>query len=254
MASATTGDRIRESYLAITVKDRLPFGRSGVVETSSLYWSMVRESLLAALLAEGLMPFHRFSEMIAGRDGLLPFYLEAAQPAMYEIGHLWESGKITIAQEHRASARLGRLISELHTAFICSNGETGRAVVAAVTEEYHELGAWIVSDALEIDNWETRYLGANPPLVTIMDLVSRFRPDLLALSVTLPANFSPARALITAIRSDPQLAGTSILVGGQALNQYPDFWRELRADAFAPDVQSAVIVARKLRELRQEII
>lgn len=211
-------------------------------------WSMVRAELLEALLADKDMLILSLSRVITSRDNLIPFYREAAQPAMYEVGRLWEQGVITIAQEHRATARLGRLISTLHAAYIHSDGGQGRAVVAAVSEEYHELGAWIVSDALELNNWEIRYLGGNPPLEIIIELARRFRPDLLALSITLPENLAQARAIITALRDNLPENRIPVLVGGQALNRNPDLWRELGADAYACDLGEAVITAGRLRD------
>ena len=172
-----------------------------------------------------------------------PFYLHVLQPALYEIGVLWERCEISVAHEHIASAIVGRIMAALRTSIPLDPPEKGRAVVSASPNEFHEIGPWMISDILELDGWDVRYVGANTPRNDLVDLLREFRPEILALSVTMPFNIENAAAVVGKIRSADDLRGLRILVGGQTFNRNPDLWRSTGADAFAPNLRDARSVA-----------
>ena len=178
----------------------------------------------------------------------LSFMVRVIQPAMDEVGRLWANGKITITREHQASSIVGRVLSLMHTSVRPPQPTKGRAVVSSVTNDYHELGAWIVADVLELDGWEVRYLGANAPADDLMTLMMRCRPHLLGLSVTIPTNIEQARRIITAVRSSPVTSGVMVLVGGRAVIEKEGLWRELGADGGGRDAAEAVALAADLWE------
>jgi MerR family transcriptional regulator, light-induced transcriptional regulator len=122
---------------------------------------------------------------VADPDRLESFYLLIIQPALYEIGMLWERGDISVANEHIASAIVARIMAALRASLPLLPLDKGRAVVSASSNEFHEIGAWMVSDILEQDGWDVRYVGANIPREDLLDLLCQFRPRFLALSVTM---------------------------------------------------------------------
>ncbi len=174
------------------------------------------------------------------------FLLCVIQPSMYEIGRLWEKGKISVAQEHLASSIVSRVMSQLYSAIVAVKPTKGRAVITAAPNELHELGAWMVSDLLELDGWQVRYLGANTPMEDLMELLEDFRPQLLAISVIMPFNLDEVKKLITAIRNKESLRGIKIMVGGRVFMTVPDIWSEIGADATAGNAREAVTAAQRL--------
>jgi methanogenic corrinoid protein MtbC1 len=178
--------------------------------------------------------------------GFASFLLEVIQPSMYEIGRLWEKGTISVAQEHLASSIVGRIMSQLYTMNVSVKPTRGRAVITAAPNEFHELGAWMVSDLLELDGWQIRYLGANTPLEDLLNLLEAYKPQLLALSVTMPFNLNTAKKIITAVREKESLLSMKIMVGGGVFQSMPDIWTELGADAAAENAREAVATARRL--------
>ena len=174
------------------------------------------------------------------------FLLCVIQPSMYEIGRLWEKGKISVAQEHLASSIVSRVMSQLYSAIVAVKPTKGRAVITAAPNELHELGAWMVSDLLELDGWQVRYLGANTPMEDLMELLEDFRPQLLAISVIMPFNLDEVKKLITAIRNKESLRGIKIMVGGRVFMTVPDIWSEIGADATAGNAREAVTVAQRI--------
>jgi methanogenic corrinoid protein MtbC1 len=101
----------------------------------------------------------------------------------------------------------------------------------------------MLSDFLELDGWRTWYLGTNTPPDDILPFLSANKPDLFCLSVCMPYSLDIARDLLRAVRSVPDLAGTRLLVGGQAFFHSPDLWKRIGADGFAADAVSAVALA-----------
>ncbi len=104
----------------------------------------------------------------------------------------------------------------------------------------------MVSDLLELDGWQVRYLGANTPMEDLMKLLEDFRPQLLAISVIMPFNLDEVKKLIAAIRNKESLRGIKIMVGGRVFMTVPDIWSEIGADATAGNAREAVTVAQRI--------
>ncbi|MBF0377770.1 MAG: cobalamin-dependent protein [Desulfamplus sp.] len=180
---------------------------------------------------------------------LQDFYLHIVQPSMYEIGMMWEKAEISVAQEHLASAIVGRIMANISMGKDSSNGkdiDIGRAIVTASPNEFHEIGAWMIADTLEQDGWDVRYLGANMPKEDLLLFVKSFIPDLLAISVTMPFNITYVKEAIAKIRDDNELKHIKVIVGGRVFNETPKLWQSTGADGFAANLEEAKNLAKKL--------
>jgi methanogenic corrinoid protein MtbC1 len=216
-------------------------------------WAGIRERYLRALLDADPAAAREASNCVAAPGDLPDFYLSVIQPAMYRVGSLWESGAISVAQEHLASAITNRVVLGL-AATLRTIGRPwrGLAVVSAAPGELHELGAWMVSDLLELDGWAVRYLGANTPPEDLISLVATLRPDLLGLSATMVFNLPKTKEIIGVLRTEPSLSAVRILVGGAAFALQPGLWKRLGAHAWAADARDASRLARSLGPSREE--
>lgn len=165
------------------------------------------------------------------------FYEHVVRHSLYTVGTLWERNEITVAEEHQATAIVGRVTSYLYGRFVGTPQTKGTAIVTAAPNEFHEVGARMVADVLELDGWDVTYLGANFPHDGLLELIRRQQPFLLALSVATPFNLEKARELITTIRRIPEFSSLKILVGGLAFSVVPDLWQEFGADGYATDLE-----------------
>jgi len=181
---------------------------------------------------------------LENRETLIELYTQIIQPAMYEIGQLWESGNISVAQEHLASAVVSRIMASINGGKEISSHKKGIAVVTAAPGEFHELGAWMLSDILEQDGWSIFYLGANTPDVDLQRFMDEKRPEMLALSVTMPFNIARVKNLIESIRNNGLHAGVKILVGGRVFVDNPELERIVGADGFAANLDAALRITR----------
>ncbi len=172
-------------------------------------------------------------------------YVEVAirlfQPALYEVGLLWERNQITVAQEHLATAVCQTLLTRFYLEAAQSAKPTGRkALFAAVGESEHALGLRIVADAFELAGWQVQFLGANTPVDGLIAQIESFRPEIVGLSVSLVQQLPGLQRAIQAIRAELRSTCPTILVGGLPTNQCPHVWRRIGADAWSPDARAAV--------------
>ncbi len=161
-------------------------------------------------------------ERVKTTADLETFYIKVLQPALYRIGEMWETREVSVAEEHLATATVGRIMAALYSLVLGAEKNKGLAVVTAAANEYHETGARMVSDFLESDGWDVAYLGSNVPVEEMVGFVKDNHPFLLAVSVAMPFNLFPAKQAIARIKNDPALAGLKIMVGGLAYNYIPD--------------------------------
>lgn len=142
------------------------------------------------------------------------------QAAQREIGRLWQEDRISIAQEHLATA-----ISQLALAHLFQHSEFqarlgSKILVACVPGEQHDLPARLLADALDVEGYDVRFLGADVPLPDLLDAITIERPDLLALSVTMIFNLPSLRETLRRVRTaSPRLR---IAVGGHAATSASD--------------------------------
>lgn len=177
-------------------------------------------------------------------EDLSRFYQEVMTPAFYEIGRLWEEGQISAAQEHLATAISMRIMAAMYGSFVVGFASKGRAVVTAAPNEYHEAGARMVSDQLEMDGWQVDYLGANSPPADLLSLLRHNPPFLLGFSVVVPFNIESIRALIEEIRADRLLKDIKIMVGGPTFLLEPELAQKIGADGYAVNGAQAVKLAQ----------
>ncbi len=168
------------------------------------------------------------------------FYEHVVKYALYNIGTLWERNEISVAEEHLATAIVVRITSFLYCRFVGTPQTKGTAVVSTAPNEFHEVGARMVADMLELDGWDVTYLGANTPPEELTKFLKQKQPFLLALSVATALNLEKAQSLITVVKNTPELSATRILVGGVAFKSAPQLWKDFGADGYVTNLAEVI--------------
>lgn len=171
--------------------------------------------------------------------------LDVIASVQRRIGTEWAANRITVAQEHAATAINDRVIAALAHHPACAPGDlVGRVTVACVDGEWHALPARLLAEVLRLRGWRVDFLGAQVPTPHLIAHLHQHGPDAVALSCMIPTRLPTAHAAITAC----QAAGTAVLAGGSAFGPDGRFARQLGADAWAPDARvAAEILTRGLR-------
>jgi MerR family transcriptional regulator, light-induced transcriptional regulator len=166
---------------------------------------------------------------VENKVSIREIYCHVFEPCQYEIGRLWQSNVVTVAQEHYCTASTQFIMSQLYP-YIFRSDRTSRGTIvgACVSGELHEIGARMLCDLLEMEGWNTIYLGANVPTAGIVDILRDNRSDILALSASMTFHIPAVREVIAAVRLAS--SETRILVGGYAFKIAPNLWRDVGAD------------------------
>ena len=185
-------------------------------------------------------------DALAGGLTVRALYLEVFQPAMYEIGRLWQENRITVADEHLATAITQLAMSRLYEQLFGDRADAGPLLVAACAEhERHELGLRMICDLLELEGWDTVFLGASVPVEDLVAMVRERRPEVVALSAAITPHLARVREAVSAIRAAMPQGAPVIAIGGRAFAADPALAERMGADLTARD---AVEVAMRLKE------
>jgi methanogenic corrinoid protein MtbC1 len=146
--------------------------------------------------------------------GIPEIYLNLIQRGLYDVGALWQQGRISVAVEHLATAMTERLLTLFHAEIFSGPRRERSVIIACADGEQHQLGGRMVADLFELHGWRGDFLGASTPREDLVSMVADRKPDLLGLSVSIDSNV-PAmlKALDAVTAAHPELP---IIVGGQA--------------------------------------
>lgn len=163
------------------------------------------------------------------------------QPALYRVGYLWQTNRITVAQEHLATEIARSILGQLFALRAFRAGPLGRkALFAAVEQDQHVLGLQMVAEAFEIAGWTVQYLGANTPAAAVLTQVELWKPELVGVSASLVQQLPQLKRTVDSLRAEFGAVRPIILVGGRATNEFDSAWLWTGADAWSPDARTAV--------------
>jgi MerR family transcriptional regulator, light-induced transcriptional regulator len=154
------------------------------VATAALDPEAVQARLAAAMDAFDEPAAQTLIDGLLARTTIDALLSEIVIPYLHELGERWESGEVSIAQEHFASNLLrGRLLG---LARGWGRGAGPRALLACPEGERHDLGLIAFGLALRERGWRIDYLGSDTPLASIAETAEAIGPDLLVLSAVAP--------------------------------------------------------------------
>jgi MerR family transcriptional regulator, light-induced transcriptional regulator len=132
---------------------------------------------------------------------------EVLAPALRRIGDEWHEGRLSISEEHRASAIVERILGEHHPT--PRGRRRGTAAVAALSGDRHSLPTAMAAAALREDNWHVHHLGADVPGPELVRFVGVEPVDVVVLTVTAPEVRPAAEELVAELEA----IGLRVLVG-----------------------------------------
>lgn len=175
--------------------------------------------------------------------GVHTIYLDVFQPTLREIGRLWQENLLSVAEEHLATAitlaAMLRLSGETRLA------ESGRTLIAACSDtERHEIGLRMLCDFMDLEGWETIFLGPSVPAESLQRMVQERQPDVVALSASIAPHLPQLRATIAGLRAAAGAKQPLFLVGGRPFLADPELATQVGADLTAKDAAEAVAALR----------
>lgn len=165
-------------------------------------------------------------------------YTDVIGPALRRIGHNWSEGKITVGEEHIATAVANRLIGRLGPRFTRRGRSRGTVIAATPPHERHGLGLEMLADILRGVGYEVVTLGTDVPIDSLQHAIKNAdRLVAVCISVMGDADTETVRSAVEAVRT--HAPATPILLGGAAITSL-DHARAHGADGWAGDGLGAV--------------
>ena len=189
---------------------------------------------------------HVVQHALAQGHSLPDIETHVVQPAMVRIGEGWQANRVTVAQEHMATAIAHAILSSCLDRDTLPPPNGLRILLACVEGNHHALGLRMVADAFEVQGWEVTYLGANVPTRSLVDMVVAERPHLLGLSVSFAPQLGAVRDTIAQLQARMSDARPPVMVGGLAINRFRPLAHMLGVDGHAASAQDAVSLASQL--------
>lgn len=143
---------------------------------------------------------------------------DVVQPALAELGRAWQENRISVAQEHLATAITHGILARCLMQIEPGPPVDATAVFACVAGNRHSLGLLTVSDAFELAGWQSHYLGADTPTDQLVSFIKTIQPRLVGLSISLPQHVLELKRVIDGIR-DSSASMPAILAGGVLAGQ-----------------------------------
>jgi DNA-binding transcriptional MerR regulator len=147
-------------------------------------------------------------------------------PYLHRLGERWESGEVSVAQEHFASNLLAQGWGQ---------GRGPGAVLACLPGEHHELGLLAFGVALRRRGWRITYLGTDSPIGAVADIARTVQPAAVVLLSINPDGFLDHAPEIE------KLAGqVPVMIAGPGAT--PEAARRTRTQVLAQDPVSAAAI------------
>ncbi len=163
-------------------------------------------------------------------------YLDVLGPALRKVGDDWAADRVTVAEEHRASALASRLVGRLGPLFIRRGRSRGTVVIGALENDFHGLATALVADVLRGRGFAVADLGANTPSRSFIETIaSAERHVATGIVVSTPIRDAAIRDAISAIKA---ASDAPLLLGGLTIRDAPHA-RRLGADDWTGSSRAA---------------
>jgi MerR family transcriptional regulator, light-induced transcriptional regulator len=181
-------------------------------------WEQLQQQLFASLVDLDSITAEAVLGQAFARYSLDDVCLRLIEPVLVQIGTDWHEGRLSVGQEHFATAFLRRKLHSLLNVYDIVSGHA-TIVAAGAPGEQHDVGLLILALALVRRGYRVVYLGADVPLEGLLPVVEQVKPALVCLSATTMVSADQVPSIAAALRAleNPPL----VVVGGQAIARTP---------------------------------
>lgn len=186
-------------------------------------------ALTEAALASGMTPSHAYQELVV--------------PALRNVGDMWESGEIGVADEHAASQVATHIVARLAPRMARRGVRRGTVVLGSTQTELHGLASSIAAELLRGAQFQVVDLGVNlPPESLAASIAARDDVLAIALSVTTTGQEIEIARSVAAAR---RVSEATLIIGGAGTDEAGAL--AAGADAYARTAQDAIGLLEELR-------
>jgi methanogenic corrinoid protein MtbC1 len=151
------------------------------------------------------------------------------------MGAAWQRSEASVAEEHTATLVVDDALAQVAEALPEPSPDRSVALVCA-EGEWHVTPARMAGLLLRAAGWHVTFLGGSVPPEHVRETLDLLRPDVVAVSCTVPMALPGAGRVAAATSA----LGLRVLAGGRAFGTDDHRARMLGLDGWAPDVDVAV--------------
>ncbi|MBK8987317.1 MAG: MerR family transcriptional regulator [Chloroflexi bacterium] len=203
--------------------------------------NQLREAWIAACLVFDEQQARQVQAQAFALFPLETVCFELIQNALVAIGIGWYEGRITVQQEHFASALAIRQLEALLNATPPPNRH-GRIIIACAPEEQHTFSALLLTLLLRQRSWDVIYLGADVPPDRLETTLASIHPQLLI--VTAQTLYTASR--LPDIAALARQSSTVMAYGGGVFTAIPELIPHIPAYYLGHDLRAAPQVAEQV--------
>ncbi|MCG6944585.1 MAG: corrinoid protein [Deltaproteobacteria bacterium] len=165
--------------------------------------------------------------------------------AMDQVGQKYSRGQIFVPEMLRSARAMKECMRLIRPLF--EKGDfisKGMVVIGTVKQDVHDIGKNLVAMMLEGGGFTVTDLGVEVAPEKFVHKVREVKADIVAMSALLSTTMAAMRETIVALQEAGIRDQVKVMIGGAPVTE--QFALDIKADSYAPDAGSAVIVARKL--------
>ena len=164
---------------------------------------------------------------------VVDLYEMVLTPALANVIEEYAADEDLIWREHVRSAIIRTIIEQSYPYVLeqqkNAEAKENKVIVMCPEFEEHELGARMVADFFRLEGYDTTFIGARPPIGTVLNAIDVVKPTYLVISVTGFYNLLSVKRTIQAIK-DAGNEDLVFVIGGRAISANPAAAMELGAD------------------------
>jgi excisionase family DNA binding protein len=153
--------------------------------------------------------------------------------AMSQVGELWYSGELTIAQEHLATHTAMSALYALRSVIAVTERRHALAVCCSVEDDFHELPVHLARIIFESEGWRVVGLGANTPFFALEDAVRRHQPRIVCISSTVLFHRDRSAHDYRSFHSLAVEVGALVVLGGKSFTAEEEARQRFPAELYA---------------------
>ena len=179
------------------------------------YVTKVRKDLFKKLAGPGPINLAKVYDEYKDDFTILEFYDKIIKHILYDVGDLWRRNELMIGTEHVVSNRLLGIISEMNKKEP-KKKKRSKLLICNPSGERHNIVCNMLESILTDRGYNVYNISPSTPSKDVIKYVTNIEPDMVMVSITLPANVQSGINLVKNISKDYD---KPIVVGGQAVTE-----------------------------------
>ena len=166
-------------------------------------------------------------------------------PVLWKIGDLWESGELSVGEEHFISNTILESIYYLQSVDSLKKEKSEKILMATVEQEEHMIALKIMDNILIEEGYDTYFLGDKTSSKHLVETIKLQEPRIIVISITLESLRPNLEKMVRMVRKSNSLKRVKIIVVGQGIKNKSEMIYAFGADAYGETFEDVLDIIKK---------